>query len=94
MFSLLGRGHTVTGYSNALSYEIDAGIFILELDSMGMIYGHSLNWPGGYSYIHTNNDSLNLLIGMSISAAYRPEPVGTHYDYSKEQEALKQSLER
>lgn len=92
LFTLFGKQHVVRGYSNELTYEIDVYRYVLELDTVGMIYDQSLSWPGNFSFIHTNNDSLNLLISAAIGAAFRPRENGAHFSYERAKEARRKVL--
>lgn len=89
-FYLLGKEHVVRGSSNEFESATDACFYMLELDSFGMIYGHSLSWPGNYSIVHSNSDSLNRLINAALGAAFVPAPHGAHYSYERAEEARKQ----
>ena len=86
-FTLFGTEHVVRGYSNEFESAMDGHFYMLELDSFGMIYGHSLSWPGNYSIIHTTSDSLNRLINAALGAAFLPSPHGTHYNHERAKEA-------
>jgi len=91
LFTLFGNQHVVRGYSNELTYEIDVYRYVLELDTLGIIYDQSLSWPGNFSIIHTSNDSLNLLISAAIGAAFRPRENGAHYSPERAKEARRKA---
>lgn len=84
--SLLGRitfwhsglEHFVTAWTDEYYAPIDGGSYMLELDSLGIIYRHSTTWRG-YSVVSTPNDSLDDLIVMALGAAMRPAPFGLRY---------------
>ncbi len=54
------------------------GTYMLELDSLGIIYRHSTTWRG-YTAVSTTNDSLDNLIVMALGSAMRPAPFGLRY---------------
>lgn len=93
-FTLLGNKHMVRGYSNEFESATDSYLYMLELDSFGMIYAQSLSWPGGFSVIHTSDDSLNLLISAAIGAAFRPGERGAHYSYERAEQARQRTPEQ
>lgn len=93
-FTLLGKKHMVRGYSNEFESATDSYLYMLELDSFGMIYAQSLSWPGGFSVIHTSDDSLNLLISAAIGAAFRPGERGAHYSYERAEQARPRTPEQ
>jgi hypothetical protein len=91
-FTLFGTEHVVRGYSNEFESAMDGYFYMLELDSFGMIYGHSLSWPGNYSIVHTTSDSLNRLINAALGAAFLPSPQGAHYTYERAKEARAKAI--
>jgi len=70
-----GVEHTVTAWTDEHYAPIDGGIYMLELDSLGIIYRHSTT-RRGFSVVSTENDSLDRLIIIALGAALRPRPFG------------------
>jgi len=73
-----GVEHTVTAWTDEYYAPIDGGTYMLELDSLGVVYRHSTTWRG-FTVVSTENDSLDRLIIIALGAALRPRPFGLVY---------------
>ncbi len=70
--------HVLRGFTSDLHEDVDGGSFVIELDSLGVIYEHSTTWPS-FRFVRSNNDSISELITAAIAAAHRPGHLGLHY---------------
>jgi hypothetical protein len=63
-FELNGRMHQIRMYTK-ISESTDGNNLLFEIDSLGIFYSRSINWPS-YSRLRSNNDSINILIDFAL----------------------------
>lgn len=63
-FELFERKHQIRMYTH-ISGATDEDNLLFEIDSIGIFYSRSINWPS-YSRLKSNNDSINILIDFAL----------------------------